>query len=645
MVRRWVGALLLMELLLGGLSPFGVSAEPVQTVELHSEDAHVDIRDISAAPDGRHVAVLAGDAVQVRGADFAPVTSVALPPEGAWSAVACANEGVWVYDETARRLSEYDFNGAWRRDLPALPDNAGDAREFAVMGGALMFRGGGQGEFDPAKAWIIDPVDDAPRPLLLAYPVFGYSVTRGRAMMWCFTGQAHRYIAYDPSGGEATSEYEIEGSPSAFAADEVNRYWIEGRTLYRAPHGDDASRAMACFPEGGMDRKLLMLGDSVAVWPLGGCEVQVVPKDHVAPEKVLRLAGTEAYDYEAAARLTEAFPEYRVEMAQKTVHSAEPFLTALMSKDPGVDIFYVSSAEQGARQMIEKGFFTDLTTSELLREDARGWYPKMREFCSRDGKLFGYPWECFGQALICDDLRLKEYKVELDEDMTWARFFEVIERAERPDLPVYQANAYFHASVLEGQLLSEYFLGKPVTREAVRQFLEALAYPGENALITREWRRLDALPETVRLDYIDEAKTGLRVAPVPTLTGKGEVPVTVWWMIVNPYSTQREVALRFIEEHAKMRQETGGVGQWTLIAPDQLEKLRSLAQGDDERIVGEMAHYDQWMDRLTVCWASPLDQSAQNIIDQYTAGTIELDEATDNLYDRLQLLMLEQGVG
>jgi hypothetical protein len=155
-------------------------------------------------------------------------------------------------------------------------------------------------------------------------------------------------------------------------------------------------------------------------------------------------------------------------------------------------------------------------------------------------------------------------------------------------------------------------------------------------------------------EYFVEEKQ-FEFLPTPTLDGTIDLPVTMWWMVVNPFSKQQDVAFDYIVAEIENRVQNI---EWPtyMIAVDQLskcEELRNLNLQKDEFYellysgtanFEVMKRYENWMDYLSVLWAPPFDDAVYEVIDGYEAGTIPIDEAVDRLYSRIELLMLEKGI-
>jgi hypothetical protein len=338
------------------------------------------------------------------------------------------------------------------------------------------------------------------------------------------------------------------------------------------------------------------------------------------------------------------------------VFSTEKYLTMMMSQDDSVDIFYLPSDRPGTFDMISKGFYADLSASDVISADSETWYPRIKELSTRDGAIFGYPFGYYGMCLAWNEEDIAYAGMQLKTGITWDEFYNELAAAPEVEVPLFQANAYLLGVILRQQLMKPYYENQPITKESVRTFLETGTFTGSQAMITYDWMSINRIPRRIRLEYLHEyfvEQNQFEFLPTPTLDGTIDLPVTMWWMVVNPFSKQKDAAFSYIESEIENRVQNI---EWPtyMIAVDQLSKCEEIRNLNKDEMHNElygssinfelMKRYENWMDYLSAIWAPPFDDAVYEVLDGYEAGMIPIDEAVDILYGRIELLMLEKGI-
>lgn len=336
----------------------------------------------------------------------------------------------------------------------------------------------------------------------------------------------------------------------------------------------------------------------------------------------------------------------------------ESMMKGFLKHSPEIDMFIIYSRNVYAREIIENHYYVDLSQDEALMAYYDDMYPGIKEWCSDEGAVFGFPYGIlYPLGIMADESKMGEIGYTAEDIGTMTGLLEFCDAWRKEKSSPAIAGHYMPAV------------------EYCRNYMY-LAYDGatgELNLDTPEFRSL--LSECRNLAQTqpifqepfgsgnaisDEAPlyfgfTGLiapqypQYRPVPYPLIDGEPPgakrnAILNWIMINPYSEHIDWALRCIEGLAQ----TSGDMDWS-VSPIYLDVsyYNDPNAGD---YVNEVLYTQEELDRAApfvqehfAGLAFPGSGEVTAILDAYiTEGTKTIDEAIAESQRILDTMQKEQ---
>ena len=324
----------------------------------------------------------------------------------------------------------------------------------------------------------------------------------------------------------------------------------------------------------------------------------------------------------------------RIDFRDQGIVSSEQYLTMMLSEDASVDVYSLKSyfgAE--ASSIIEKGFYVDLMQSPIIAKDAGTWFESIREDSTHNGEMFGYPYGVSFQMLEYQPDTLKEYGIELtNQEITWNELLDLLEpfRGQKPFPLIVNPT-----DLMQLLLWQAYSAGEQNFEIALEEALQVLAR-------CKDLGMCDLSPAEYAQTYQFSDEFGMRIE-LNTVGGDMERPfiavpslensqcgTPVWydWLLINPYSGQKDKAMEFLEAHAIAHK--NGAMEWTAVLAPIPEQYPHLSEE-------WLAHYEQLISHSTAYIAYPLEYDYFRICEQYLAGQITMEDALGEMVQKYHL--------
>ena len=185
-------------------------------------------------------------------------------------------------------------------------------------------------------------------------------------------------------------------TPAGLCFDEAHGllYYTMGGSVWRCTVSESGVGEPAEFADMPLDvysdASAVLLDDLYIVSSYEG----VVGRDVTAeklPGQRLRIANSNYSDAlkKAYYAFTDAHPEYMVTITDGA--TMDSVVQDMMNRSDEVDVYSISASSDAYRALLERGFMTELGSSETIRQAVEGMYPAIRESVMKDGEVYGLP--------------------------------------------------------------------------------------------------------------------------------------------------------------------------------------------------------------------------------------------------------------
>lgn len=413
-------------------------------------------------------------------------------------------------------------------------------------------------------------------------------------------------------------------------------YYASNRGIYQANEDDHKLVGyIDNIPESAYSEammKIFPLSDKCYVWVSGNEYVECV--EYAQGEKKNSALVVDASFYVPAAMSIYEESGNRVELRDQGVVSSEQYLTMMLSEDASVDVYRLKSYfGTEASSIIEKGFYVDLMQSPIIAEDASTWFESIREDSSHNGEMFGYPYGVSFQMLEYQPDTLKEYGIELtNQEITWNELLDLLEpfRGQKPFPLIVNPT-----DLTQLLLWQAYNAGAENVEAALEEALQIIAR-------CKDLGMYDLSPAEYAQTYQFSDEFGMRIE-LNTLGGDIERPfiavpslensqcgTPVWydWLLINPYSGQKDKAMEFLEAHAIAHK--NGDLEWSAVLAPIPEQYPHLSEE-------WLAQYEQLISHSAAYIAYPLEYGYVRICEQYLEGQFTLEDALGGMVQKYHL--------
>lgn len=234
----------------------------------------------------------------------------------------------------------------------------------------------------------------------------------------------------------------------------------------------------------------------------------------------------------------------------------------LASQDAGADIFAVN-AEYGLNALKEKGFVTDLSASAVISREVESFYPRIQDVLRHADEIIGVPesfipspWVINGA--LWSELELGAYPASYDDYLSlqaeWRADDDAVERYRLMTSSIGGADT---RSGMMRAMIQLYILQNEEQAEPLRF---------DGGAFAQAARRIRELPETRLTESSDrfferpwaiwsddfspaDVQAACDLLTPPLIDGRGTpaVPAQMMVLVVNPFSAEREAAVRYLE--------------------------------------------------------------------------------------------------
>lgn len=413
-------------------------------------------------------------------------------------------------------------------------------------------------------------------------------------------------------------------------------YYASNRGIYQANEDDHKNVGyIDSIPENAYNEtmlKIFPLSDACYVWVNGNEYIECI--EYAQKNKTNSVLVVDAPFYIPAAMSIYEESGNRIDFRDQGIVSSEQYLTMMLSEDASVDVYSLKSyfgAE--ASSIIEKGFYVDLMQSPIIAKDAGTWFESIREDSTHNGEMFGYPYGVSFQMLEYQPDTLKEYGIELtNQEITWNELLDLLEpfRGQKPFPLIVNPT-----DLMQLLLWQAYSAGEQNFEIALEEALQVLAR-------CKDLGMCDLSPAEYAQTYQFSDEFGMRIE-LNTVGGDMERPfiavpslensqcgTPVWydWLLINPYSGQKDKAMEFLEAHAIAHK--NGAMEWTAVLAPIPEQYPHLSEE-------WLAHYEQLISHSTAYIAYPLEYDYFRICEQYLAGQITMEDALGEMVQKYHL--------
>ena len=413
-------------------------------------------------------------------------------------------------------------------------------------------------------------------------------------------------------------------------------YYASSRGIYQVNEDDHKNVGYIYnIPESAYSEammKIFPLSDKCYVWINGNKYVERV--EYAQGEKKNSALVVDSSFYVPAAMSLYEESGNRVELRDQGVVSSEQYLTMMLSEDASVDVYMLPSyVGAKASSIVEKGFYVDLMQSQIIADDASTWFESIREDSTYNGELFGYPYGVSFQMLAYQPDTLKEYGIELtNQEITWNELLDLLEpfRGQKPFPLIVNPT-----DLTQLLLWQAYNAGAENVEAALEEALQIIAR-------CKGLGMYDLSPAEYAQTYQFSDEFGMRIE-LNTLGGDIERPfiavpslensqcgTPVWydWLLINPYSGQKDKAMEFLEAHAIAHK--NGDLEWSAVLAPIPEQYPHLSEE-------WLAQYEQLISHSAAYIAYPLEYGYVRICEQYLEGQFTLEDALGGMVQKYQL--------
>lgn len=413
-------------------------------------------------------------------------------------------------------------------------------------------------------------------------------------------------------------------------------YYASSRGIYQVNEDDHKNVGYIYnIPESAYSEammKIFPLSDKCYVWINGNKYVERV--EYAQGEKKNSALVVDSSFYVPAAMSLYEESGNRVELRDQGVVSSEQYLTMMLSEDASVDVYMLPSyVGAKASSIVEKGFYVDLMQSQIIADDASTWFESIREDSTYNGELFGYPYGVSFQMLAYQPDTLKEYGIELtNQEITWNELLDLLEpfRGQKPFPLIVNPT-----DLTQLLLWQAYNAGAENVEAALEEALQIIAR-------CKDLGMYDLSPAEYAQTYQFSDEFGMRIE-LNTLGGDIERPfiavpslensqcgTPVWydWLLINPYSGQKDKAMEFLEAHAIAHK--NGDLEWSAVLAPIPEQYPHLSEE-------WLAQYEQLISHSAAYIAYPLEYGYVRICEQYLEGQFTLEDALGGMVQKYQL--------
>lgn len=327
------------------------------------------------------------------------------------------------------------------------------------------------------------------------------------------------------------------------------------------------------------------------------------------------------------------------EWQPKYTNNRDKFILSLLSGESKYDIFELTSNMPYSFYIIKNEAFADLSVSQLISEEVDRMFPAIKESSMYRGKLFGLPVSSWAEVLFYNREVLKENSIEIGENIGWDRLSGLLDEAGgKINLA---ANRYRVRQLLIEKYVINYTnildddvdFNTPAFRETLKimkkienRITHATPIIDANALI-RDTAFLIGTYTTSKLT----AETNFISIPDIRPDENEKSPMTIKWYVVNPMSRNKELAMRYLEEHIKQDVIQHGSVQV-------LYENHQLYEGFNETRFDSI---NTVMKNSCVSYQFNIYTEVQGILEKYLNGEITEDSAAEQINAKVQMIIGE----
>lgn len=417
-------------------------------------------------------------------------------------------------------------------------------------------------------------------------------------------------------------------------------YYATNRSIYSA---SDDEQALVGHLSGNTENVFSELG--LRIFPTnGGCYTWINGEEQISYIPFTPKTGidqtlvVDASFYVPAAMTNYTATGNTIDFRDRGISSTAQYQTLMLSKDSSVDVYMLRSYSGAeARSIIQKGFYEDLSKSEIISNDAASWFGRIFQDSSFDGKLFGYPYGVSFQMMSINPDELSNLGIVLpDEQLTWNELLDLLEpyRGKKP-FPLIVNPTHLTQLILWQAYSAPQDLFVAAAEEALQVIERCKAlgmYDLSPSAYMSSYQFIDNFAMKIDINTLGGNNEQPFVS-VPSLANSPcGTPIWYDWLLINPYSTRKEQAFGYIEAHVKAHAE-GGM-QWTaVLSPNEALYPRFTAEW--------MNNYSEIMNNSTAYLVYELENDYVEICQKFIAGQITREDALEQMVNKYMIAQSE----
>ncbi|MEA4897712.1 MAG: hypothetical protein VB065_05355 [Eubacteriales bacterium] len=558
--------------------------------------------------------------------------------ESQYKKIALYENRIWVVDSGRQRFDQFTTDGALVQTYDKRIGDLASIISLDAFGDFLIVHGISEG--DASCVWVVDTksgdwhrVDVEGVNCLAVRPDGLLSIVSfqdgGDEDEASFIHSTHSLSAL-----QLLDEREVNAAaPSSIAFGDGKAYYVSDNTLFSGDFTrQEDSVPMEFLARAYLGRtKLRAYQDGVLMWnPAAAQTVYRVPGQRTSSRTVLTYRGETWLNTGA---FSDEHPNVSVVFQEVDDMGGDQLKTMMMTGDKSVDIYQIRSNARGAHGLIENQYFVDLLESDVIAEGSAGWFPRFRALCSLNGRMFGYPIAMFGYGLSANPAYNADVG-DVAKDITWAAFLDHMNKIAGGAAPI-AGNEMEIMFGIADECINVDVSDEQSARATIREAFQALQSMRERGCFSG-----DGTNAVMRLQHISgDASAADEFTALPSVArGAPVFPVNVTWMVVNPYSENKETALKLIEYLEGRRR----LGESYVL----MEAEQPLNTGSREPVSGAFADcYEKCVQYANVPWADELHIDFYNLNLEIGNGTKTVDQGADVFLEKLKISRWEENLG
>jgi maltose-binding protein MalE len=288
--------------------------------------------------------------------------------------------------------------------------------------------------------------------------------------------------------------------------------------------------------------------------------------------------------------------------------------------------------------VIKNEAFADLSVSQLISEEVDRMFPAIKESSVYKGKLFGLPVSSWGEVLFYNREILEENNIKIGENIGWDRLSGHLDEAGgRINLA---ANRYRVRQLLIEKyvinytdILNDVDFNTPTFKETLKIMKRIENRITHTTFIMDVNASIRDKAFSIGTYTTSEPTAETNFISIPDIRPdeNEKSPMTIKWYVVNPMSKNKELAMKYLEEHIKQ-------GVIYHVSVQVLYENHRLYEGFNEAWLDSM---NTVMKNSCVSYQFNIYNEVLGILEKYLGGEITEDSAAEQINAKVQMIISE----